>query len=123
MTHCQLLDAGPCRLLLVAVSVQCGDVGRVEVLRSTRGQAVVCQVFESSGGVGQVGGGDAGRVGIWGGVWSPPEVCCKKITSIIIIMTCSVVPRPRSVLPEHPGCSQTGTDQIRTGTDRISQTV
>lgn len=114
-THRQSLGgatAGFGHLALVGVGTQDGGiaaeviVGGVKGVEAAGGQAVG-QVSESSsggavrqGGGGGSGGGDVVLVCIWSRVWSPPEFCCKEITTIII----SIVPRPGCVLPEHPDC-------------------
>lgn len=97
-THRQTLGAaavsGPLALVGVGVAAMVGVRG-VEAVGVTAGQAVACRVFMSSR-----GGGDTVQVSIWSRVWSPPEVCCKQITTIIII----IGQRPGRVLPEHPNC-------------------
>lgn len=103
-THRQSLGgaaAGSGHLAMDGVGIQRGGVaaevgvGGVKGVGAAGAQAEVGQVSESSsggavrqGGGGGSGGGDVVLVCIWSRVWSPPEVCCKEITTIII----SIIP-------------------------------
>lgn len=99
--------------VLDGVAVQC----RVVVIEGVEAgcESVVGRIFDPGGAAGGDALGydgvsgivDPVQVGIWSRVWSPPEVSCKQITSIIIIITSSIIPRPRRVLPEHLCCCQT----------------